>query len=161
MPAKDFLFSYEAFPSIADLPTEDKSLFDEAVQHLHHSYSPYSQFKVVATLRLSNGKLVTGTNQENAAYTVCICAERVALAAVASMHPDEYITTIAVSYQNAEGKSLDVVSPCGVCRQALVEVEGKQGKPIRILFGGFQGQIIALPSTRLLLPFAFDKNFLS
>jgi cytidine deaminase len=107
---------------------------------------------------LANGKTVTGTNQENASYPVGICAERVLLSAISSLHPKAAIDTMAISYHSLNGKSDKPVSPCGMCRQALHEYEQLSGHPIRILLSGMEGNVIEIKKSSFLLPLSFSAD---
>src|SRR3982750_3085842 len=108
-------FSFDVYDSADELPEQDALLVREARKVTGNAYAPYSNFNVGAIARLSNGKTVTGTNQENAAYPVGICAERVLLSAAASIFPNITIDTIAISYDNENGTSDRPISPCGIC----------------------------------------------
>ena len=95
------------------------------------AYAPYSNFHVGAVAKLENGEIVAGTNQENASYPVGICAERVLLGSAATLHPDVAIESIAISYNSEKVKSDHPISPCGMCRQSLLEYEnGKKTNSI-------------------------------
>jgi cytidine deaminase len=102
-----------------------------------------------------NGETVTGSNQENASYPAGICAERVLLSTASSQFPGIGIKTIAISYNNLKGKSDSPVSPCGICRQSLVEFEQRFGHPVRIILAGMQGKVQVIESAVSLLPLTF------
>jgi len=157
MNEKKIQLTYEVYDDIKDLPAEDRELLALARNITAQAYAPYSHFRVGAAARTEKG-LVTGTNQENASYPVGICAERTLLAAASSIFPGLAIGTMAVSYQNENGKSDRPVSPCGMCRQALLEYEGRGGRPIRLILSGQSGEIIVLKSVSDLLPFAFTEE---
>ena len=96
---------------------ELEKLLEVARQVAENSYSPYSEFRVGAALRLTNGETVTGTNVENVSYGLTICAERAAVVrAVSQFGPKIRIAAVAVA--NLNGKSSP---PCGACRQVLAE----------------------------------------
>jgi len=122
------------------------------------AYAPYSNFHVGAAAKLENGKIVTGTNQENASYPVGICAERVLLSAISSLYEGIPVETMAVSYQSKKMKSDHPISPCGMCRQALQEFEGRTGRPIRLILAGMEGEIYIINSASQLLPLAFSSE---
>jgi cytidine deaminase len=155
---KTYSFFYEEYSDISLLHANDASLLENARKTTAQAYAPYSNFKVAAVAMLANGELVTGTNQENASYPVGICAERVLLGSAATLHPGIAIETIAISYQSDAVKNDHPISPCGMCRQALLEYEGRIKKPIRLLLSGQQGKIIIIKSAGLLLPFAFTSD---
>src|SRR6476659_1806986 len=146
MKQKKFEFSFEVYAGIDELNARDQQLLTEARNITDKAYAPYSNFHVGAAAKLSNGKIVTGTNQENASYPVGICAERVLLSAVSSLYPDVSVETMAVSYQRNKIKSDHPISPCGMCRQALLEFEGRTNKIIRLILAGIKGKIYVIRS---------------
>jgi len=158
MREQKFEFSFEVYPGIDELNAEDRQLLTEARNVTHKAYAPYSNFHVGAAAKLENGKIVTGTNQENASYPVGICAERVLLSAISSLYLGIPVETMAVSYQSKKMKSDHPISPCGMCRQALQEFEGRTGKPIRLILGGMEGEIYIINSASQLLPLAFSSE---
>jgi cytidine deaminase len=151
-------FSFDVYDSINELSEEDAMLLCEAQKATKYSYAPYSRFRVAAVAKLSNGKIVTGTNQENASFPAGICAERVLLSSVSSQFPDANIESIAISYKNENGQSDHPISPCGICRQSLQEYEQRFNHPIRLILGGMEGEIYIIPQTSLLLPLAFTGD---
>jgi len=158
MKERKFEFSFEVYDSIDELGAEDQQLLTEARNVTEQAYAPYSNFRVGAAAKLENGKIVTGTNQENASYPVGICAERVLLSTVSSLYPDIPVTTMAVSYQSNKIKSDHPISPCGMCRQALLEFEGRTSKLIRLILAGIKGKIYVIRSASQLLPLAFSSE---
>lgn len=140
------------------LAPADRVLLTEAREAAGRAYAPYSRFHVGAALRLADGQVVTGNNQENASFPAGICAERTALHAAMSGRPEGVVETIAVVVPDAAGDR--PVSPCGICRQALLEQEHRQGKPLRVLLGTNSGKVLELASARDLLPLSFDASFL-
>ncbi|MGQ0739873.1 MAG: cytidine deaminase [Bacteroidota bacterium] len=158
MKPKKIEFEYEVYESISELSEEDAWLLNEARSVTEQAYAPYSNFHVGAVAILANGEVVAGTNQENAAYPVGICAERVLLGSVATLHPNVQVKSIAISYNSDEVKSDHPISPCGMCRQALLEYETRLREPIRLILGGMEGKVYIIKSAGLLLPFAFTKS---
>lgn len=158
MKKERFEFDYELYDSIDELSAADAELLEAARQATVHAYAPYSHFHVAAAARLVDGEIVTGTNQENASYPVGICAERVLLSTVSSVHPGQGISAVAVTYNSGQVKSNHPVAPCGMCRQSLHEYQSRFGKPIRLIMGGMEGRVIILPSAEALLPFSFSKD---
>lgn len=150
--------SYDIYPSINELNEEDAWLLKEARSVTSQAYAPYSRFHVAAVARMSNGEIVTGTNQENASFPAGLCAERVLLAAVSSLYPGEAIDTLAVSYNNNRDASDHPVAPCGICRQSLAEFESRLKQPVRLILSGQNGEVFILPEVSLLLPFAFESR---
>jgi cytidine deaminase len=152
-----YQFSYDVYSDLRELNEQDAWLVTEARKITASAYAPYSNFNVAAVARLANGELVTGTNQENAAYPVGICAERGLLASAASLYPGIAIETIAISYNNTRGKSSHPISPCGMCRQSLVEYEERVKQPIRLILSGLDGNIIIIEKAGSLLPLSFGS----
>jgi len=155
---KKFVFEYKVYDDIIELDKVDTVLLNKARTVTAQAYAPYSNFFVGAAAILENGETVIGTNQENASYPVGICAERVLLGNAATMYPDVGITTIAISYDSKTVKSDHPISPCGMCRQALLEYESRTAKPIRLILSGQQGKIIIVKTVSSLLPFAFTSG---
>jgi cytidine deaminase len=151
-------FSYEVYESDKALTKQDAALVKQARKITANAYAPYSNFNVGAAAKLANGKIVTGTNQENAAYPVCICAERVLLSTAATLFPDVAINTLAISYNNKNGKSNHPISPCGICRQSLLEYEERMKQPIRIILTGLEGKIYIIEKASQLLPLSFGGD---
>jgi cytidine deaminase len=158
MAKHEHAFEYDIFDSIDDLDGADQSLLESARKHTAKAYAPYSHFNVAAVAKTTDGHIVNGTNQENASYPVGICAERVLLSALSSIHPDTPVDTIAISYHNLDGSSDHPASPCGLCRQSLVEYEQRMKHPIRLLLSGQQGKVIVLETVKNLLPFSFTAE---
>ena len=155
MKEQKFQFEYEVYNGSTELKDEDADLLTKARVVTKNAYAPYSNFFVGAVAKLDNGKLVSGTNQENASYPVGICAERVLLGNAATLYPGVSIDTMAISYHSKEVKSDHPISPCGMCRQSLLEYEKRTGKPIRLILAGQEGKIIIVKTVSFLLPFAF------
>ncbi|HYC40265.1 MAG TPA: cytidine deaminase [Chitinophagaceae bacterium] len=148
--------NYEVYEDISELPEADAALLREARGRTIQAYAPYSNFHVAAVARMHNGKIVVGTNQENASYPVGICAERVLLGSAANLYPGEPIDAVAVTYASKLAKSDHPISPCGMCRQTLAEFETRLHQPIRLILGGMEGKVLVFPSASNLLPFAFS-----
>ncbi|MBX2887935.1 MAG: cytidine deaminase [Ferruginibacter sp.] len=155
---KDFAFSYDVYQDSSELSPDDRKLLEMARKVTANAYAPYSQFLVGAAARMSNGNLIEGTNQENASFPVGLCAERVLLSTASSLFPQIPIDTMAVSYKNLKGHNDRPISPCGICRQSLLEYESRGNSPIKIILSGQTGEVVVLASAKLLLPFSFDKK---
>lgn len=155
MKENKFEFQYEVYNDIDELKKEDAELLTKARIVTNQAYAPYSNFFVGAVAKLSNGLIVSGTNQENASYPVGICAERVLLGNAATLYPGVSIDTLAISYDSKEVQSDHPISPCGMCRQALLEYETRTEKPIRLILAGQEGKIYIVDTVKFLLPFAF------
>jgi len=158
MKEKKFEFNYTVYQYIDELPPEQKELLEEAREITQHAYAPYSRFQVGAIAKLANGETVKGSNQENASFPVGLCAERVLLATVSSLFPKIPILTIAISYKSEEQKSDHPISPCGICRQALQEYEGRNKQPLQLILGGMEGAVYVIDSASKLLPLAFTSD---
>jgi cytidine deaminase len=148
------------FDSIEELPTIVKGLMNKAIEAKQNAYAPYSKFKVGAAMLLEDGTIITGNNQENAAYPSGMCAERVAIWKVSSDFPNKKILKLAISASSSSQILKEPVAPCGACRQTLSEYEIKQKDKIEVYFMGEVGEIIKTESVLDLLPIAFDKTFL-
>lgn len=141
-----------------ELSADDRLLVDKAKEATYRSYSPYSHFCVGAAVRLDNGEVVLGCNQENAAYSVTICAERTAIFSAQAQFPDVAITSLAIAARNVNGVfTADPVSPCGVCRQAISEQEHRFQRPIRIILIG-EKRILIADTIKDLLPLSFEES---
>lgn len=148
------------YESIDSLPEPFKSLMIHAEEMARNAYAPYSKFFVGAGVLLSNGQQIGGHNFENAAYPMCLCGERAALAAARSQYPEAKVEAIAIRVLGASEKMLQPASPCGACRQVLCETEDVHGQPIRIFMQGSGPEIYEVASARDLLPLAFSGEFL-
>lgn len=142
-----------------ELSDEYKRLVDEARNVTKNAYAPYSKFNVGAAILLENGEVVSGTNQENAAYPSGLCAERVTMFYANSRYPNVAPKAIAIA-TFADGDFLEEpITPCGACRQVLLESEVRYGRDIVVLLFGRNG-VYVLPNVKGLLPLSFDKSFL-
>jgi cytidine deaminase len=148
---KEFTF----YNSLEDLDSESKYLVHKAKDATVNSYAPYSKFLVGAALILEDGSVVVGANQENAAYPLCMCAERVALYATASQYPGKRIVKLAVVAHRKNHKELTPATCCGACRQVMVEFENRQKKPFEVIMLGQDEKWIKCSSAVSLVPFNF------
>jgi cytidine deaminase len=155
-----FSVCYERYNGLEELDENDKHLCLQAREALQTSYSPYSNFKVGAAIRLTSGQVVSGSNQENLAYPSGLCAERVALFTVGATHPDAVIESMAITAFSAHFNITHPVTSCGACLQVMSEFERKQGMEIKVLFYCLDGQILKLNGIKSLLPFAFAEEHL-
>jgi cytidine deaminase len=138
------------------LPAEDKELLELAVKAARNAYAPYSKLKVGAAIRMESGEIIPGSNQENASFPAGTCAERTALHAAMAVLPKGVVESIAIVVPQVKGSR--PVTPCGICRQALVEQEHRQNGPIRLLMGVVKGPVIETFSAETLLPLSFDSS---
>lgn len=139
-----------------ELTAQEQALVDAANKATYRSYSPYSKFSVGAALLLADGTVITGCNQENAAFSVTVCAERSALFAAGAQHPGTAPVAIAISARNSSGNFPDApISPCGVCRQAMIETETRYNRELTILLIG-KKSIYKIKGIRSLMPLSFS-----
>jgi cytidine deaminase len=148
------------FNGIPDLPLEIQSLMNQAIETRKNAYAPYSRFRVGAAILLDNGKIVLGSNQENAAYPSGLCAERVAIFQAGAIYPNAKIVKLAITAASDTNPTLSPIPPCGACRQSIAEYEFKQEIPIEIYFMGESGEVYKSNSINNLLPLSFDKTSL-
>lgn len=138
-----------------ELKPDEQQLVKKAVDATANSYSPYSHFSVGACVRLEDGSMIIGANQENSAFPVGLCAERTAIFAAQAHHPELAITDIAIAAKNVEGKLVKKpVSPCGSCRQVILEMEERYKRPVRIFLYGTEG-VYVVDSVKDMLPLCF------
>lgn len=141
-----------------DLDPDDRRLIEEAQHATSRAYAPYSHFHVGAAIRLDNGRVVTGANQENAAFPSGTCAERTACFYAHAQFPAAHFDAIAIAANDDDGNSPACpISPCGACRQALLEYETLKGGNVRVLLAGRDGLVQCVDSIRSLLPLAFTE----
>ena len=149
---------YYELESVSELDETERNLMDKAAEACDNAYAPYSSFYVGAAVLLENNKIVSGSNQENAAYPSGLCAERVAMFAASTKYPGVSFKIIAIT---AKSKNFSVnfpVSPCGACRQVMAEYENQNQKPLKVIFKGETGKIIIIQNISGLLPFAFNSS---
>ncbi|KIA85397.1 cytidine deaminase [Flavobacterium sp. AED] len=151
---------FNVFDSVEDLPNDIINLMEQAIAVRKKAYAPYSKFRVGTAILLDNGKIVLGSNQENAAYPSGLCAERVAIFQAGAIYPDAKILKMAITAASDTNKTSVPIPPCGSCRQSIAEYEINQDTPIEIYFMGEIGAIYKSASLKNLLPFMFDKKFL-
>lgn len=144
--------------SYDELSEQDRMLVDRAKEMTRHSYAPFSHFAVGAAALLEGGTVVTGSNQENAAFPSGLCAERTALFYANSQYPDTAVLTLAIAARNADGQfTACPVSPCGACRQVMAEVQKRSGQPLRVLLYGTDGTY-CIDNIDHLLPLTFTAE---
>jgi len=149
---------YTEYDSIETLTTTDHELLDKAILACSSAYAPYSGFSVGAALRLANGKVILGNNQENSAYPSGLCAERVALFSASANYPGIPIEAIALTATTGRFVMNGPVTPCGACRQVLAEYENLHGSKIKIIMSSASGRVRIVEGTESLLPFLFHAN---
>lgn len=153
-------FTYAVHQDVNSISDEHKEVITKAIENREQAYAPYSGFNVGAAVLLKNGKIVTGSNQENAAYPSGLCAERVALFAAGSHYPDVEIETLVVTCRNTKKLTDQPFSSCGGCRQVMLEYELKQTSPITVYYLGETGPVIQVDSVTDLVPLFFPPQAL-
>jgi cytidine deaminase len=150
----------KVYENLSELPVDYRRLVAAARDARQLAYAPYSDFRVGAAVALEDGRVLAGANQENAAYPMCLCAERVALGNANIEAPKVAITAMAISVHNPRKTISTPAAPCGACRQVICEQEERQDQAIPLLLQGAEGPVYYLESGRDLLPLGFDKSFL-
>ena len=140
-----------------ELTGEEKKLVDAAKKASADAYAPYSGFQVGAALLLADGEILTGSNQENAAYPSGLCAERVTLFYANASHPRVPVVMMAVAAQTGGAFTRECIAPCSACRQVILESENRYEQPIRILLYG-EDEIYIVDTVRELIPLSFGKS---
>lgn len=144
-----------------ELDQETQSLLTNAHQAARNARAPYSDFQVGAAILLTDGTIVLGNNQENAAYPAGLCAERVAFFAAKANKPDAVIRKVAIVALKMHAGEKNIPAPCGSCRQVMSEYENEQTDPIEVYLTGGTGQILMSKSVDNLLPFKFSSEQLT
>ncbi len=147
---KKFVFDYEHYDTLASLPADDLELVREAERATRNAQAAYSKFSVGAAARLKSGLILHGSNIESEVYPAGLCAERTLLFHASANHAGDPIVALAIASVPSERECY----PCGQCRQVLVDVERRQGLPIRIIMSG-NGSATAVKEAALLMPFTF------
>ncbi len=159
MDRREFTFSYNVYPDESSLSSNDIFLLKEAQDACGMAYAPYSKFNVGVAIRTTDLEIVTGSNQENGAFPIGQCGERVAIYRLTHEYGRKPIETMAIVVDNAN--QILPASPCGSCRQVLNEYRSFQDQPLRLLLGSANSkEIYEINDIKDLLPFAFDGLFL-
>jgi len=138
-----------------ELGEDDKILVNKAYDICENAYAPYSKFHVGAAVQLISGDIITGSNQENVAYPSGLCAERVALFYVGANFPNQAVATICIVAKGDLLPKEKILSPCGACRQVMLETEMRQKKTYRVILVSQNGVTLIFNSAEDLLPLAF------
>ena len=152
---KQLTINYEEYAAQKELPAADRALLNDAIDALKGSYALYSRFNVGAAVRLADGTVVKGANQENAAFPSGLCAERTAMFAASAQHPGVPFEAIAVVCAREGQLMANPGSPCGACRQVMAQYEREAGKPLHIILGS-GATIYTLDGVESLMPFVFN-----
>jgi cytidine deaminase len=150
-------FKAKIYQNLAEMPDSYQKLVMSAREAASRAYAPYSGYKVGAAVEMANGEVITGNNQENAAYPSGLCAERTALFYASSLYPGISVQMLAVSTFLNNPEKGEFAKPCGSCRQVIAEYEDLAGKPICLLLDG-GGVIAEVEGVDTLLPFRFRKS---
>jgi len=153
---KTLKIQYEIYDSIEEMSSEDQELIKAASEAQKTSYAPYSKFNVGAAVRLDNGKIVKGSNQENAASPSGLCAERTAMFSASAQYPDNAMIALAICGGYNFEMDDNPCTPCGSCRQVMAEYQTKGGKNMQIIFAG-KKQTWKFAKVEDILPFIFDS----
>lgn len=144
-----------------ELDNAEQQLLQVAKAATLRSYAPYSHFRVGAAVALENGEIISGNNQENSSYPQGLCAERTTLFYASSRYPDTPVTTLCIAARDSSGEFTKVpISPCGGCRQVMLETEHRYRKSIKVMLYGTDG-IYILQSASDLLPVGFNQDSLT
>lgn len=160
MQKKSLHIDFQIANNINELLTEDQLLLKKAEIAAKSAYAPYSKFHVGAAVLLENGEIIIGNNQENAAYPSSLCAERVALFSASAKYPGVAVKSLAIT---AESKITIIdtpVTPCGACRQVMIEYEKLAKKSVKVIMRGQLGDILISESVENLIPLSFDGEHL-
>jgi len=148
----------ESFDSHVELPADEQELLESATAVMKNAYAPYSHFHVGAAVRLGNGNIVQGSNQENMAYPSGLCAERVAFYAAGAQNPGIPILKVAITAESEAITGDHPVAPCGACRQAMLEYELHHKQPITVILKGRLGKVYRIQGISQLLPLFFNED---
>jgi cytidine deaminase len=155
-----FQVEITTYKSETELNIADQQLLAKAHEAASMAYAPYSHFKVGAAVLLDDGNIITGSNQENAAYPSGLCAERVALFYANAKFPDSAPIAIAITAISENTVIAEPIAPCGSCRQVMAEYEKKGGKDLKVIMQGQKGPVLVTESMKVLLPFSFADDML-
>ncbi len=154
---KELVISYDYFSRVSELSAEDQMLVTKAREVALHAHAPYSRFLVGAVLLLDSGEVVQGSNQENIAFPSGLCAERVALFYAGANFPNNAVKKLVV-VANGDLIAKDaVLSPCGGCRQVMLETQNRQETNMVIYLIGQDDSVYVFNSIYDLMPLAFGK----
>lgn len=156
MTQKEISIKYQEFSSLDDLDAKDRELASEAIAAMANAYAPYSHFHVGAAVRMSNGEIVRGSNQENAAFPSGICAERTAMFSAGARFPDKDMLSIAIAGGVYGRLGKKPATPCGACRQVMAQYQTKSGKPMSVIMVGADS-ILKFDKVNDILPLIFDS----
>ena len=155
MTEKQINIRFEEYASIEEMAAEDRELASEAIAAMNNAYAPYSHFHVGAAVRMSNGQIVCGSNQENAAFPSGLCAERTAMFSASARFPDKELRSIAIAGGVYGRLTMEPCTPCGACRQVMAQYQTKASKPMSVIMIG-ASRIWKFKKVDDILPLIFD-----
>ena len=156
MTEKQINIRFEEYASIEEMAAEDRELASEAIAAMNNAYAPYSHFHVGAAVKMSNGQIVRGSNQENAAFPSGLCAERTAMFSASAKYPDKDMCGIAVAGGVYGRLTKEPCTPCGACRQVMAQYQTKAGRPMSVIMIG-AARIWKFEKVDDILPLIFDS----
>lgn len=156
MTSKEIKIAYLEYESVDQLDPEDRRLAQEAIEATEQSYAPYSNFNVGAAVLFTDGVIIKGANQENAAYPSGLCAERTALFYASSSRPDKAMSAIAIAAGQNGRLCSSPATPCGACRQVMAQYQEKSGIPMKVILVGAD-KVWKFDKVDDLLPLIFDS----
>ncbi len=156
MTERQIQISYQEYKSIDEMNPEDRELAAEAIKAMQGAYAPYSHFHVGAAVRMSNGQIVRGANQENAAFPSGLCAERTAMFAAGARYPDKDMQSIALAGGVMGRLGSQPATPCGACRQVMAQYQAKSGKPMSVIMISAE-KVWKFEKVDDILPLIFDS----
>ena len=156
MTNREIRIVYQEFKSVDEMLPEDRELAAEAVKAMEGAYAPYSHFHVGAAVRMSNGQIVRGANQENAAFPSGLCAERTAMFSAGARYPDKDMLAIAIAGGVMGRLAKEPVTPCGACRQVMAQYQAKSGKPMSVIMMSAD-RILKFEKVDDILPLIFNS----
>lgn len=156
MTEKEFKINFVEYASLDELNADDRELASEAIAAMNNAYAPYSHFHVGAAVRMSNGQIVRGSNQENAAFPSGLCAERTAMFAASARYPDKDMKSIAIAGGVHGRLAVQPATPCGACRQVMAQYQTKANKPMSVIMVG-ASRIWKFEKVDDILPLIFDS----
>lgn len=156
MTNKEIKITYSEYSSIDELPAQDRLVAEAAISATASSYAPYSGFNVGAAVMLEDGEIITGSNQENAAYPSGLCAERTAMFYAGAHRPDKAMVKIAIAGGQSGVLCSDPATPCGACRQVMAQYQARGGRPMEVILVGGE-RIWKFSKVDDILPLIFDS----
>jgi len=150
---------FSEYENINELDNDLKLLSEKSIEVLNNAYAPYSEFNVGAAVLLENGEIITGTNQENAAYPSGLCAERVAIFYANSKYPNVAVKALAVAAKKDGELIANAVPPCGACRQVMLETENRFNTDMKVIMIS-KNSVLTVDNAKSLLPLSFDAKYI-